>query len=206
MLFRRRGTVTTDAAQHRNARRGGNWERDCSSANLDSKRSSAEEDAANKLEFERLYRESYELVYNYVRYRMADEDAAEDVVSEAYLLAARSFWRFDPKRAKFSTWVIAIATNCMNSYYRKTRPTVMLDDVPEHVVSVPGGQDEVDNRAVVDALLGVLSAEERELVILKYREGYRNVDIAKKLDMNASTVSTKLASALSKMREAGQRL
>ena len=31
--------------------------------------------------FEALYRESYPLVYNYVRFRMNNEDATEDVVS-----------------------------------------------------------------------------------------------------------------------------
>ena len=53
-------------------------------------------------------------------------------------------------------------------------------------------------------LLGVLSPEERELVLLKYQEGLRNVDIAERLEMNASTVSTKLAHALTKMRVAVQ--
>ena len=35
---------------------------------------------------------------------------------------------------------------------------------------------------------------------MKYREGYRNVEIAEKLGMNASTVSTKLFNAIAKMR------
>jgi RNA polymerase sigma factor (sigma-70 family) len=57
----------------------------------------------------------------------------------------------------------------------------------------------------VDQLLGTLDAHERELVLLKYREGMRNVDIAKKLQMNPSTVSTTLARALSKMRSVAER-
>ena len=39
-------------------------------------------------EFSRLYRESYPMVYGYVRRRMECDAAAEDIVSEAYLLAA----------------------------------------------------------------------------------------------------------------------
>ena len=153
-------------------------------------------------EFTRLYQESYPLVYNYVRRRMACDDA-EDVVAEAYLLAARSFSSYDPSRAKFSTWVIHIAINCMNNYYRRSRLTLAIDEIPESVFIEQGEEEEgIANRELVDQLMGVLDLRERELVLLKYGEGMRNVDIAEQLDMNPSTVSTMLARALAKMHEA----
>lgn len=141
-------------------------------------------------------------MYNYVRARMSDSDAAEDVVSEAYLRAARAFGTFDPGRAKFSTWVTKIAVNCMNSHYRKVRPTTSLDEAPASVFAIPDAQEQYANEDLVGLLLGQLDPIERNLVVMKYREGYRNVDIAKELDMNASTVSTVLARALEKMRSA----
>ena len=147
-----------------------------------------------------MYLERYPFVYNYVRYRMANDSEAEGIVSEAYLLAARSFERFDPSRAKFSTWVITIAINCMRGYWRKQRPTVDLEEVPQVVFSVVGDESQVDDRDEVDMLLGVLDEEERELVLMKYRDGKRNVDIADELGMNQSTVSTKLFKAIGKMR------
>ena len=152
-------------------------------------------------EFERLYLESYSLVFNYVCYRTSDPQITEDIVAEAYLLAARSFNKFDPARSKFSTWVTTIALNCMRSYYRKRRiGTVALDDAPQNALAVQGDQDAVDDRELVMQLLGVLDNDERGLVLMKYREGMRNVDIAHRLGMNASTVSTKLANALARMR------
>ena len=157
-----------------------------------------------ELEFERLYLESYELVYNYVRMRMGGDSEAEDVVAEAYLRAARAFRTFDPSRAKFSTWVVRIACNCMNSHWRKIHPTATLEDVPDAFVSEAGHENATCDRDLVDRLLNTLSEEEREIVLMKYREGYRNVDIAKELDMNASTVATKLFTALKKMRAAAE--
>ena len=156
-------------------------------------------------EFERLYRDSYEMVYNYVRYRMTGDAAAEDVVADAYLRAARAFDSFDSSRAKFHTWVIAIATNCMRDYWRRSRPSVVLDDLPDSVLSQPDETESYADRDLVDQLLSLLTAEERNLVVMKYREGYRNVEIASELGMNASTVSTKLANALAKMRSAVDR-
>lgn len=155
-------------------------------------------------EFTKLYLESYGQVYNYVRRRMGGDPAAEDVVAEAYLLAARSFHRYDPTRAKFSTWVTRIAINCMVSHYRSERASVSLDEVPETFFSSQE-DDTLGDRELVDQLLGVLDDREREMVIMKYQEGKRNVDIAEELGMNPSTVSTLLSRAISKMRDAYER-
>lgn len=62
------------------------------------------------------------------------------------------------------------------------------------------------DRDYCDRLLGCLDATERELIALKYMQGFRNVDIAEALDMNASTVSTMLARSLAKMRTVAETL
>lgn len=160
---------------------------------------------SSEQEFERLYLDSYGMIYGYVRSRMGSDAEAEDVVAEAFLKAARAFDSFDPSRAKFGTWVTTIAKNCMASYYRKERPSYDLEDVPESVVAIEGDQDHVDDALLVRQLLTCLNEEEREIIALKYRDGLRNVDIAETLNMNASTVSTKLAAALTKMRSMVQK-
>ena len=152
-----------------------------------------------------LYLESYSTVYGYVRARMAGDDAAEDVVAEAYMRAARSFASFDPSRAQFSTWVTTIAKNCMASHYRRIRPAVTLEDIPQVACAVEGGQDAVEDRELVKQLLACLDDDERAVVACKYRDDMRNVDIAKELGMNPSTVSTKLARALDKMHKVAER-
>ncbi len=156
-----------------------------------------------KAAFEQYYREAYPLVYNYIFRRVADRTAAEDVTSEAFLRAARFFDRFDAERAKFSTWVISIAHNCIIDYYRHDPATADLEEIPEGVYA-----DENDfAQQTVDAdlaskLLSALDPAERELVAMKYYEGKRNVEIADELGINLSTVSTKLSRAVAKMRAA----
>ena len=153
-----------------------------------------------KREFEQLYRESYGLVFGYVRSRMHDITATEDVVSDAFCKAARAFDSFDPARAKFSTWVVTIARNCMISYYRKERMTVALENLPEQATAEPTEIGAVEDADLAMRLLSVLDEEECEIVLLKYREDMRNVQIAEELGMKPSTVATKLSRALAKMR------
>ena len=150
-------------------------------------------------EFTKLYCESYAMVYNYVRRAMGDNDA-EDIVAEAYLHAARSFASFDPERAKFSTWVVKIASNCMASHYRREHQTVALEDVPESIIAIPGEQEKVGDVELAERLLALLDDREREITLMRYQQGLRNVDIAEVLDMNPSTVATILQRALLKMR------
>ena len=153
--------------------------------------------------FEQQYRSSYALVYNYVYRRVPQRESAEDVVAEAFLNAARYFDRFDPTRAKFSTWVISIARNCINDHYGKNTPTAPLEDVPEGAYATHDDLGEAEaRRDLATRLIGKLSDDERELVFLKYYEGRRNTEIAQILGMNSSTVSTRLARALAKMRVA----
>lgn len=155
-------------------------------------------------QFEKLYRENYAAVYNYVYYRLLDHQATEDVVSEAFLRAARAFDQFDPSRAKFSTWTITIARNCMINYLRASHPVTYIgDDLAS--IDVQSKEDYYpaldEDAALCRQLLASLDDEDRELVFMKYYLGMRNTDIAKTLDMNASTVATKLQRALAKMHK-----
>ena len=152
-------------------------------------------------EFVRLYRENYERVRNYVLYRMAGSSDAEDVVAEAFLKAARAFHRFDSERSSFSTWVISIARNCVADYWRKLRIASPIDDAPESMFAANDEYPGLDESKLrVQELLVRLNPDERELVYMKYYAEMKNVEIAEKLGMNASTIASKLQRALQKMR------
>ena len=65
-------------------------------------------------------------------------------------------------------------------------------------------EEQLADADLAERLFQSLDDVERELVRLKYYEGRRNVEIAEELGINASTVSTKLARALQKMRSAAR--
>lgn len=158
-------------------------------------------------EFERLYRESYRRVYNFVYSRMLNRADAEDITSEAFLKAARAFDRFDPTRASFTTWVIAIARNCAASQLRRGHPEVAAADTwvdPDLAVTHDSYPSLDDDAQVASKLLAELDEEDRELVHLKFYEGMQNKQIGELLGMNPSTVGTKLHRAVARMRAAAE--
>ena len=154
------------------------------------------------LDLETLYRENFQRVYNYAYYRLLDPVLAEDLTSIVFTKAVASFDRFDPSKAKFSTWVMRIAHNTLIDYYRSRKVDAPLEDLgasePTHEDDYPALDESAKE---VARLLSFISEEDRELVFLKYYEGKRNVEIARMLDMNPTTVATRLHRALATMRQ-----
>ena len=62
--------------------------------------------------FEQVYEKYYRTVYNYVYRLLLHRQNTEDVVSETFLKAMRSFSRYDRKKGTVSAWLCRIAHNC----------------------------------------------------------------------------------------------
>lgn len=157
--------------------------------------------------FERYYRDSYKRVYAYVYTITLSHDETEEVVSEAFLKAARSFARFDSEKASFTTWVCTIARNVAYSRMRTRgrRDEWTESELDYDLSRVPDQEEEThfeEDTQMAQKLLGVLSDEERDLVYLKFYRDLSNKQIAEELSMNPSTVGTKVSRAVAKMRKA----
>jgi RNA polymerase sigma-70 factor (ECF subfamily) len=63
-------------------------------------------------------------------HRMSDEEAA-DLLQETFIKVYRSAEKFQGQ-SKVSTWIWAIARNCMLDYLRAKKPSESLDDLLEH--------------------------------------------------------------------------
>ena len=152
-------------------------------------------------QLENLYRANFQRVYNYAYYSLLNSAEAEDVTSAVFVKVVANIDKFDASRASFGTWVTRIAHNVLVDYYRTRKTTVPIEKV---VVDEPSVEDDYpvldDRQQRAAKRLSCLLAEDRELVYLKYYQEKKNVEIAKLLDMNPSTVATRLRRALIAMR------
>lgn len=150
-----------------------------------------------------IFEEYYPKLFNYVYYRTLNRDLADDITASAMLKLVRSYESFDSERGEFGAWIYRIARNELYSYYRRQRDEADLDSVPESLVACTDDYGNLDDKgAMVRAALEALNEEERELVYLKYWEELPNKEIAQRMGMNSSTISTKLWRATDKMRKA----
>jgi RNA polymerase sigma-70 factor, ECF subfamily len=132
-----------------------------------------------------------------------DPSAAEDLAQEAMVRAWAHANRFDPRRARFTTWLYRIVANLCIDHRRRAQP----ETIPEHfdpIDPAAGAAEmmEVDERdhAVAQALKD-LPARQRAAMTLVYDEGLSGAEAARVLGLSAKAVERLLARARAYLRE-----
>ena len=148
--------------------------------------------------------EYYQRVFNYAYYKTLNYATADEVTSDVFYHVARSYGTFDPSRGSLDDWVFRIARNSLFSFFRRQRETVDLEAVAEGAFAVEEDfGDPLDEQGqMVRDMLSMLDDAEREIIYLKFWEELPNKEIAQRLGMNASTVSTRVNRAVVKIRKA----
>lgn len=101
----------------------------------------------------------------------------EDILGEVFLQVARDLPRFSGDEAALRRWVFAIAHNRLLDARRRVgrRPVVATDAVPDRP-GLPHG-DPVDPALV--AALGELTADQREVLVLRFVADLALEDVAR---------------------------
>src|SRR5689334_8480515 len=78
-----------------------------------------EKELDNGLDFVAVYQSQLGPVWRYVRSRVPDRHEAEDVTSEVFSRAWRSWGRFDPSRGGVAPWLLRIAQRSVVDWNRR---------------------------------------------------------------------------------------
>jgi RNA polymerase sigma-70 factor (ECF subfamily) len=129
-----------------------------------------------------------------------DAGAAEDIAQEAMLAAVRSIDRFD-RRRPFKPWLHRIVVNRSLDLLRaRTRRQEVSVEVTGPVADAPVQAPDVLSDELMRAL-AELAPDERALVVMRHLLGYRSPELGRMLGMPAATVRTRLARAITRLRE-----
>ena len=153
-------------------------------------------------DFEAVYQAELPRVYNFFRYRVGDDQIAEDLTAETFEKAWRYRQRYRDDLASFSTWLFTIARRVAMDHFRKRRPTVPLEEAA-HVADPQILEEAAQQRAEfahLSRLLSRLAERERELVALKYGAELTNRAIARISGLSESNVSTILYRVIQQLR------
>lgn len=173
--------------------------------------------AGGEAAFEQLVRRHQQRVFALVGGILRHPEDVEDIAQQVFLKAYLGLKKFD-QRAAFSTWLYKIAVNECWDYLRKkkVRPLLYEADLSEEQVSRLDGiasyerpperpSERVEAREALDQILGTLSEQERQLLILKEIEGFSVQELAEILALNVNTVKVRLFRARGRIMEAYRR-
>jgi len=126
---------------------------------------------------------------------------ALEVMQEACCRAFRGIGSLK-KPEYFKTWLMRIVMNCAVDFIRKNARLVPMDaqDMEQILPCEDPCAEEWVQHVALDHLMRVLTAEEKNVLLLKYGEEYSFSQIAQLLDLPLGTVKTLLYRALNKLR------
>jgi RNA polymerase sigma-70 factor (ECF subfamily) len=128
--------------------------------------------------------------------RFVSAEAADDIAQEAFMRAWRSAAQYNG-RARYSTWLIAIAWRCHLDCLRKQRAM----SAAERSLALPTDSVSTEGTSEVADILARLSRTERAALVLCEGHGWTHGEVAHLLEMPLGTVKSTVARAKEKCRK-----
>ncbi|MCB0405757.1 MAG: sigma-70 family RNA polymerase sigma factor [Bdellovibrionales bacterium] len=150
--------------------------------------------AGDATAFEVLYRRYANHVYNYLRKRIPEPQAAEEVYQSVFLKLHRSRTRYDPK-FRFAPWLFTICRHLVidaartKQIYRQ--PSVPLEEIP---LAAPASPERAE------LPLADLTPDQREVLELRYDQELEFKEIAAHLNLSEAAVRKRVSRAIKNLR------
>jgi RNA polymerase sigma-70 factor (ECF subfamily) len=155
-----------------------------------------------------LYEQHYDAVYRYCYCRVSDVGLAQDLAAEVFVRMVDKLHTFKVRGRPLLAWLYTIARNLVTDAHRQnSRATYLPLDAASHLRST-GEEDpvrSVDRRIQAECLaaaLGHLTEDQRQVILLKFMEDYRNGQIARILGKSEGAIKSLQHRALHALRRA----
>jgi len=146
--------------------------------------------------FNRIYKKYKDAVYNYVFWRVYNEEDAIDITQEVFVKVFKGLPNFKGK-SSLKTWIFAIAHNTTMNYL--SRKKYKEEDIENYFLSVEPLKN-IHMKTMVLKAMEKLSGEHREIVKLYYFDGFSYKEIANLLKISIGTVKSRLNRAKEHLR------
>ena len=150
-----------------------------------------------------LYTSYYPRVYNYAFLQLGDIHAAEDLASEVMLKLLESIKKYRFRGTPFSAWVFRIARNRLIDLHRRRKRRGEVN-LTEPLASMQIGPQTMAERALergqLQLALKYLTDEQRQVIVLKFIEGFDNASIARILGRSEGAIKSLQHRALNSLR------
>lgn len=161
----------------------------------------AEIAAGDKAALSSLYQETKVAVFGFALSILKNSVDAEDVLQDTYMKIWSSAEGYR-SQGKPMAWILTIAKNLSFSILRERRKTTDLPDDDWSMLQTEGPAVRTEDRMVLNAAMGLLSDEDRNIVILHAVSGLKHAEIARLLSLPLSTVLSKYSRARKKLQNA----
>lgn len=160
--------------------------------------------------FEKIYIETRQSLFWYVRKKVNNLEIAQDITSEVYLKLFNNKEVINKRDLNgVKAWLYTVARNLVIDFYRKKQYKVEKTDIEEEIFELIASE-ETDNLAleiqdekkkILIAAMMTISSEEREIINLRYNDELGFSQIAKIIGKEEGAVKMCLYRALEKIKK-----
>jgi len=150
--------------------------------------------------FETLYRRHRDWTVNLAFRFTGDEALALDVMQEVFLYLLRKFPGFE-LRAQLRTFLYPAVRNLSIGARRKAGRCQAGADEEDLLATVPAPEVAASGTDDLAVVLGGLTEEHREVLLLRFVDGLRLEEISEAMDIPLGTVKSRLHNALKLLRQ-----
>jgi len=145
--------------------------------------------------FGELYERYVTKIYNYIYYRVGDQEEAEDLTARTFFRALRKINSYEDRGLPFSAWLYRIAHNLVANWHRSQsrRKSVQLDEIITAATDATSPSRLVEKREAQETLLEVirgLPEDRQQLLILKFVERMPNAQIGQVMGRSESSIKS----------------
>jgi RNA polymerase sigma factor (sigma-70 family) len=153
--------------------------------------------AGDMYSFRQIYQLNYQFLYDFgIKYMSVEE--TEDCIQNLFLYLLNQ--RKSIARIKdIKSYLFISLRNSIFKQLKKRNKQIQINETEFNIVET----DEFSNENLFNQLVKLLlklSPREHQMVRMKYYHGYRNIEIATKLDIDYQTVRNTLGNAIKKMK------
>lgn len=138
-----------------------------------------------------VYERYFPDVYRYVRYRLNDERAAEDIASEVFVRLLEAVRANRAPETHLKAWLLATAAHMTADHFRKAyrRPTGDLpDDLPDLNDNPPAGYEDRERARQLYTALSALTDEQQHVISLRFNLGLSLEETAQQMKKNVNAI------------------
>lgn len=152
--------------------------------------------------FGELYERYYARIYRYVFHRVGNSVDAEDVTAVVFMKALEALPSYQSRRNGFAPWIFRIARNAVVDHYRRRRKQSSFDELDgearegDPIVNALGNE----RREELRMLVRHLSAEQRDVILMRYAADLSFGEIAATLKKKEPAIRMLLHRGLKKLK------
>jgi RNA polymerase sigma-70 factor (ECF subfamily) len=144
-------------------------------------------------------------VYRFVFLKVTNKEEAEDITQQVFMKAWEALPRFESEGSPFVSWIFRIARNTVIDFYRTKKHNLSLDegigvdDVLENSPEDIFFQNQ--EKAQVIKALENLTDDQKEVVTLRFVEGFSYKEISAITEKNQASLRIMQHRAIKKLKE-----